>query len=658
MLRFRGCRCRLIRGLAAVRQARATRLWARPTATHLAGTGADLVRTRGQLLAEDALRRQQPVVLRRSVTRPAVAPTERALLVLRVGRVRAWRPALLLVQPDTLLRWHRAGFRAPWRRKSRPGPGRPPLPAATVALIRRLAADNPRRGAERSCGALGKLGLRVAKRTIQTYLRGVTAPRPHGQTWAAFWRNHAQTSWAGAFLPVTDLACRPLFAFCISELATRRVVHVGATRHPTDAWVAQPLREATPFDQRPQYLIRDNDGTFGAAFVSVAAASGITILRPPHRAPRANATGARFLGSGRRACRDHPLVRGARHLARVLREYGAYGNRARPQQGLGHALPEPPADESGHRTGPIGAVPVLGGLHHTYHRAASGGPDALSAITGGHDRAAHQPQERVPARGHPQQRQHPPAALAAECEAEWRQHGQQTPRLAGVRSGQGGYALGEDRARAGGIVAPEAPNHEAHDDGDPLPGQIGEPTLVLALPPAGGDPAAGAGGRQCRQARFYYYGRVGRHQLLNRALGRGQRQDRGGSHAGLLAIISGTRSGGSRSMCQQPDRRKTTLLRANYHRQARSESAEEPINVIIDRRGTLWLTRSKPLPRQRPHRRTELTLIYEPRQPPGGRSPATRPSPEQRHHPLSARPHAPAGLPVRLYLTSTVDRVP
>jgi len=367
MLLLRGCHCRLIRSLAAVRQARATRLWARPTATHLAGTGADLVRTRGQVLAENALLRQQLVVLRRGVTRPAVAPTERALLVLLAGRVRAWRQALLLVQPDTLLRWHRAGFRARWRRKSRPGPGRPPLPAETVALIRRMAGENPRRGAERSRGALGKLGLRVAKRTIQGSLRGAASPQPRGQTWAAFLRNHAPDIWAGAFLPVTDLACRPLFAFFISELATRRVVHVGATRHPTDAWVAQPLREATPFGVGPRYLIRDNDGKCGAAFARVAAASGSVILRTPYRAPRANATGARFRGSVRRECLDHVLVLGARHLARVLREYVASCNRARPHQGRGQARPEPSPRAMTRRMGPSRAVPVLGGLHHTYH---------------------------------------------------------------------------------------------------------------------------------------------------------------------------------------------------------------------------------------------------------------------------------------------------
>jgi len=310
------------------------------------------------------------LVLRRGVTRPAVAPADRVLLVLLAGRVRAWRQALLLVQPETLLRWHRAGFRSCWRRKSRPGPGRPPLSAETVALIQRLAAENPLWGAERIRGELLKLVLRVAKRTIQTSLPGPGTPRPCGQSWATFLRNHAGAVWACDFLPVTDLLFRPLFAFFIIELATRRVVHVAATRHPTDAWVAQQLREATPFGQHPRYLIRDNDGKFGAAFARVAATSGIQVLRTPHRAPQANAVCERFLGSVRRECLDHLLVLGERQLSRVLREYVAYFNGARPHQGLGQAIPESSADDTGRRSGPIRAVPVLGGLHHTYHRAA------------------------------------------------------------------------------------------------------------------------------------------------------------------------------------------------------------------------------------------------------------------------------------------------
>jgi transposase InsO family protein len=357
--------------IAGAQRALRTRLWARPLiGAHAAGTGGDLLRSRAQLLAENALLRQQLLVLRRSVARPRVTPTDRAVLVLLAGRVRAWRQALLLVRPETLLGWHHAGFRAHWRRKSRPGPGRPPLPAETVALIRRMAADNPLWGAERIRGELLKLGIRVAKRTIQTYLPSPRTPRPRGQTWATFLRNHAGEIWACDFLPVTDLRFRPLFAFFVIELATRRVVHVGATRHPTDAWVAQQLREATPFDERPRFLIRDNDNKYGARFDRLAAASGLRTLRTPIRTPRANGMCERFLGSVRRECLDHVLVLGERHLRRVLREYVAYFNRERPHQGLGQATPEPPPAARRNRAGSVHAEPVLGGLHHAYQRAA------------------------------------------------------------------------------------------------------------------------------------------------------------------------------------------------------------------------------------------------------------------------------------------------
>ncbi len=233
-----------------------------------------------------------------------------------------------------------------------------------------MAADTPRWGAERTRGELGKLGIRVARRTVQTYLHGIRTPRPRGQTWATFLRNHAAEIFVCDFLPVTDLFFRPLYAFFVVALATRRVVHVGVTRHPTDTWVAQQLREATPFDQRPRYLIRDNDGKFGAAFARVAEASGIAILRTPYRVPRANAVCERFLGSVRRECLDHVLVLGERQIARVLRAYVDYFNRDRPHKGLAQAIPEPPPGGTGHRAGPIRALPVLGGLHHAYRRAA------------------------------------------------------------------------------------------------------------------------------------------------------------------------------------------------------------------------------------------------------------------------------------------------
>src|SRR5205085_3494836 len=143
-----------------------------------------------------------------------------------------------------------------------------------------------------------KLDIRVARSTIQRYLREARPPGRGGQSWATFLRNHAGDTWACDFLPVTDLLFRPLHAFFM----TRRVVHVGVTRHPTDAWIAQQLREATPFGDRPRYLVRDRDSKYGPAFARVAAASGSTELRPAYRAPRQNAACERFLGSVRREC--------------------------------------------------------------------------------------------------------------------------------------------------------------------------------------------------------------------------------------------------------------------------------------------------------------------------------------------------------------------
>jgi putative transposase len=342
--------------------------------TVLAGTLADLARSKTDLIAENAFLRQQLVVLKRSVKRPRCTPADRALLVLLASRVRGWRQALLLVQPDTLLRWHRQLFRLVWRRRSRPGPAvrQPKVPPETIALIRKLAAANVLWGAERIRGELLKLDIRVAKWTVQKYMRATRPPQRTGQSWSTFLRNHTGEIWACDFLPVTDLLFRPLYAFFVVTLGTRRVVHVGVTRHPTDGWVAQQLREATPFDQRPRYLIRDRDSKYGPTFARVAASSRIAVLRTPLRAPQANATCERFLGSVRRECLDHVLVLGDAHLRRVLREYLVYFNSARPHQGAQQRIPDGPVGPVVRREtgGKIQATPVLGGLHHTYRRVA------------------------------------------------------------------------------------------------------------------------------------------------------------------------------------------------------------------------------------------------------------------------------------------------
>jgi transposase InsO family protein len=348
--------------------------WNLPTAGSRVGSMVgDLTMSKAALVAENAFLRHQLVVLGRQVKRPALTPADRLRLILLARLARGWRAALFIVQPETLLRWHRQGFRLVWRAKSRGAAKRPQVSAETVAAIQRLAAENRLWGAERIRGELLKLGIRVGRRTVQRHMRAARPPRPRGggQTWAAFLRNHAHETWACDFLPVVDLGFRTLYAFFVVELGSRRVVHLGVTRHPTDAWAAQQLREATPFDERPRYLIRDNDAKYGPRFARLAATSGIRVLRTPVRAPRANATCERFLGSVRHECLDHVLVLGERHLRRILREYVAYFNTARPHQGLGQAVPSasgpaPPA----HPAAPIVSIPVMGGLHHDYRRVA------------------------------------------------------------------------------------------------------------------------------------------------------------------------------------------------------------------------------------------------------------------------------------------------
>ncbi len=260
-------------------------------------------------------------MLNRSVKRPRFTPTDRGLFILFASSLQSWKEALLIIKPETVLCWHRQGFRLFWKSKSRPASQEPKIPVETIVLIKAIAANNRLWGAERIRGELLKLNIKVAKRTIQRYLRQARPKRPRGHTWSTFLQNHTKDIWACDFLQITDVFFRPLFAFFITELGSRRIVHVGVTRAPTDAWVAQQLREATPFGEAPTYLIRDNDAKYGPHFSAVATGTGIAVLRTSIRAPRANAICERLVGSIRRECLDHSVVVSEQHLRRVVLEY-------------------------------------------------------------------------------------------------------------------------------------------------------------------------------------------------------------------------------------------------------------------------------------------------------------------------------------------------
>jgi putative transposase len=243
-----------------------------------------------------------------AASQAAVTTRDWVLLVFLASRVHTWQEALVRVQPETVLRWQRAGFRLLWRRKSAAGSREPQVPRATVALMEQMAQENPLWGAERLRGELLQLDLRVCKRTIQRSTRPLRKARPPGQAGSTFLHQHAPEIWACDFLQVRNLFFRPLFAFFNVELGSRRVVHIGVTRAPSDLWVAHQLREATPFGQGPKVLVRDNDAQFGPNFARIVTGSGIQLLRTPHQAPRATATCERFLGSVRRACLDHIFI--------------------------------------------------------------------------------------------------------------------------------------------------------------------------------------------------------------------------------------------------------------------------------------------------------------------------------------------------------------
>jgi hypothetical protein len=210
-----------------------------------AGLVSDLLRPRRDLVIENALLRQQLIVASRSVKRPRVRSAEKLTLLGLCRLLPRWRNALLVIKPETIIRWHREGFRLAWRWRSRSSASAPRVPPETIALIHRMASENALWGAERIRGELLKLGIRVAKRTVQRHMRSVRRRPGGGQRWRTFVHNHASQIWACDFLQVHDIWFRPVFALLMMRLDSREIVHVAVTRNPTQAWTARQLRNAT-----------------------------------------------------------------------------------------------------------------------------------------------------------------------------------------------------------------------------------------------------------------------------------------------------------------------------------------------------------------------------------------------------------------------------
>jgi len=342
--------------------------WIKPaTPVLVSGVLSDLSRSRIDLVVENALLRQQLIVLKRQVKRPQLTDPDRFRLVFLSHFTKFWKQTLHIVQPETLLRWYRELFRFYWRWKSQ---GKPKISSETIKLIHKLARENRLWGAERIRGELLKLGIAVSKRAIQKYIPKERKELGSSQTWATFLKNQASEIWACDFMVANDWLFRSWYIFVVLELKTRRIAHIGVTQFPTDEWTAQQLRNATPWGQRPQYLIRDRDSKYARHFSAVAAGSGIQELKTPYRTPCANGICERFMGSLRRECLDHMLIHHGKHLQQVVQEYTAYYYRERPHQGIDQRIPNHYAiPVSKPIRGRITSKAILGGLHHSYARA-------------------------------------------------------------------------------------------------------------------------------------------------------------------------------------------------------------------------------------------------------------------------------------------------
>jgi transposase InsO family protein len=331
-------------------------------------TASDLLRTKEEMLAENLFLRKQMILLKRQVKRPKLTWRDRLGMVFLARLCRNWRDSLLIVRPETLLRWHRELYRVFWRWKSRVKVGRKPFDPKTIELIKWMAEKNFRWGAEKIRGELLKLGIRISKRTIQKYLRQVRRRKRSGQRWLTFVHNHLDQIWACDFLQVHDVFFRDIFLFVIMELHSRRVLHAAVTRSPCDEWVTQQFKNVLLDEDAPRFLNLDRDDKYGAKLRTVTDSENIRQLKTPIRAPRANAFCERLLGSARRECFDHILVLGEEHLRQVASEYFRYHNECRPHQGLGQKIPSgrQPQSLSAFRQARLEAKPILGGLHHDY----------------------------------------------------------------------------------------------------------------------------------------------------------------------------------------------------------------------------------------------------------------------------------------------------
>jgi transposase InsO family protein len=323
-----------------------------------------LFRSRASLEIEIlALRHQLNILRRKSPKRPTLGSIDRMVFAGLYGLAPDVLSALAIVRPETVIRWHRAGFRLYWRWKSRPRGGRPKAALDVRQLIRDISIANPLWGAPRIHGELLKLGIDVGQTTVAKYM--ARGRRPPSQGWKTFLRNHADGVASMDLFVVPTISFRLLYGFLILHHGRREILWIGTTSHPNAEWIARQLTEAFGWEEAPRYIIRDRDRTYGDIVVRRPRAMGIRDRPTAPRSPWQNGYCERLIGSIRRDCLDHVVVFGEQHLRHLLRSYANYYNQTRTHLSLNKDSPVTRPIET---VGRILPMPILGGLHHQYVR--------------------------------------------------------------------------------------------------------------------------------------------------------------------------------------------------------------------------------------------------------------------------------------------------